>query len=78
MIKKKLIRLIPFFILCVAILCSTISCSSQKSVYSAKKAPGYKKERINKPKWSYTKNNKKTKYVIKKYKKKKTPYYYNQ
>jgi len=71
MIKKRLVRFIPFFILCIAILCSTISCSSQKVIHAKKKSPEYKNVRDNKPRWAHTKNSKKTKHVIKDHKRKK-------
>jgi hypothetical protein len=74
MTKKKLIRFIPFFILCIAILCGTTSCSSQKVIHAKKKAPGYKNVRNNNPKWNYTQNSKQTKYVIKHKSKKRRPY----
>ena len=74
MIKKKLISFISLFILCVAILCGTTSCSSQKYVYSSKKNSGYGKVRNNKPKWNATQNSKQTKYIIKNKKKKYRPY----
>jgi len=72
MIKKRFISfIIPFFILCAVMLCGTTSCSSQKSIYGKKKAPAYKSVRNNSPKWNYTQNNSKTKYVIKDHKRKK-------
>lgn len=75
MMKKNLISLISFFALCVAILCSTVSCSSQKLMYDKKKSSGYNNVRDNKPKWSGTQNSKKTKYVIKNHKRKTRPAY---
>jgi len=71
MIKKRLIRFIPFLVLCITMLCGATSCSSQKVIHAKKKSPEYKDVRDNKPKWTHTKNSKKTKYVIKNHKKKK-------
>ena len=69
--KKRFIDFILLFILCIAVVCGTTSCSSKKAIYGRKKAPEYKSVRNNKPKWSYTQNNRTTKYVIKNHKRKK-------